>query len=499
MKNYYFLCSLTTCIFLSTLCISGKSQNLASQCKVFLDKPIFTTKTIDTTQESRNKFRLLQCSANWRSASEAQSAGIEATIPIYNLPIPFSASWDNQKVEQWKSSNCSDLERSSQANLRYYEAVYSVDPVSAKAGLDCFDKGFKAEVDLAANSALRCTLTETPAAYVFEARWRRTVGEVGEAPKVINFTSLNTSCPGAQSLSLNQLISEGGSPVLCLVEEKAAAFSLVTSRGGCSASATVRLPKIKLPALLILSEPMFLSGQDLEIPANTKITTNGYPFSIRADRISLLGPVHIQSFDVGSPSLMTPGKSAGPITISANEVGGQGGLVVLNAGQPGGAGDVGPKGAPGQPGRPGTGRTSNWRKNCPIPGLCDLVPSGCEGGSDGSVGGQGAQGYPGLTGMPGGAAGEVRIDVPMDARKLFSVLTNVELSGQTAECRNLVCGGNGGDGGPGGPGGDGGQGGEGAPGTVYCGGTNSGATGAVGPAGPSGLRGPRGVSSAVFQ
>lgn len=157
----------------------GMTQQLANACKVFLDKPVFTNQTTQSSQVTKDNMRLLQCAASWKSAAEAQSAGIEATVPIYGFKVPFSANWDNSKVEEWKTSNCTAEERSSQANLRYYNAVYSVDPVSAKTALECFDRAFKAEVDLASASALRCGLTETNAAYVFEAKWRRTAGEAG--------------------------------------------------------------------------------------------------------------------------------------------------------------------------------------------------------------------------------------------------------------------------------------------------------------------------------
>lgn len=469
-------------------------QQLANQCKVFLDKPVFTTTTVSSSQATRDSFRLLQCSANWKSASEAQSAGIDVTIPIYDIPVPFNLNWSDQKVEQWKSANCSVQERDNQANLRYYQAVYSVDPVTAKAALECFDKGFKAEVDLSSTSALRCTLTETSAAYVFEARWRRTAGETGPPPTVYEFTTINTSCNG-ESLAKGQSISEGGTPVLCLVGEKAAAFSLTTDRGGCTASATVRLPKLRLPTAITLTEPMFLIGQEIEFPANARIVTNGFPLSIRAEKLNLLGSVRIQSFQASVPDLQQPGKSAGPISIYADEVVGQGGVSILNAGQPGGPGGVGPQGPPGPPGHPGRSRTTNWKKNCPLPFVCDLIPSGCEGGRKGGTGGPGGPGYPGLPGMPGGAAGEVRLDVPLDMRNMFSVLTNTGLDGQPAHCDGQICGGAGGRGGPGGPGGPGGSGGAGAPGTLYCGGTDGGRQGPEGPTGPQGPNGSNGANA----
>jgi hypothetical protein len=474
------------------------ADEVGAECKIFLTKPIFTSTTINQTADTKNNFRLLQCAANWHSAAEAQSAGIEAVIPIYGLAVPFSANWDDNKVEQWKSVNCSAEERSAASNIKYYSAVYSIDPISAKTALACFQSAINAEAN--AGTALRCNLTETPSSYVFEAHWRRTAGESDNPPRVTSFTYLNTTCTNAGVLGNDKDIGEGGVPVLCTVTDRAAAFALTTTRGGCSESGTVRLPKIVLPNPLTLSEPLFVTGQDVEIPANTKIVTNGFPLTIRADHLSLLGPVRIVSHEPGPVAPLQSGPKAGPIQIAAEQFVGQG-LTILNAGMPGGSGVQGAKGQPGAPGGPGIGRTTHWSKACGniplISNVCNLVPTGCEGGQDGGRGGQGGTGYAGSQGMPGGAAGQVTLDIPLDARKFVSVLTNIDISGQPRDCGGQICGGVGGPGGPGGPGGDGGPGGPGAPGTPYCGGTNAGGSGPPGGPGPTGPKGPDGPPAIV--
>lgn len=475
--------------------VSGATlaQTSASVCSAFLAKPIFTSTTIKSNSGAQSAFKQLQCSSSWKSAQEAQSAGIEATVPLFDLPVPFTANWDQKKVEQWKNTNCTNQERSAASNLSYYSAVYSVDPITAKAALECYDRGFKSEAEIAQANALRCTLTETPSAYVFEARWRRTAGETGSGPQVVNFTSLNTTCLDVSGLAKDKIISEGGVPVLCSVTDKAAAFALTTNRGGCSASASVRLPKLQVPKEVKLSEPLFISGQEVEIAADARIITNGYPLTIRADRLTLLGPMKIISFEKPMQETPQPGRFSANIMITAGEFLGQS-LTILNAGQNGGPGSPGPKGPQGNYGSPGEGRTTTQTRICGniplVSNVCNLVPTGCEGGRDGSPGGQGGQGYPGNPGFSGGGAGDVSIDVPFDARKFISVLTDVGIDGQPRQCGGQICGGLGGIGGPGGPGGDGGPGGPGAPGTTYCGGTN---TGPQGPAGPQGPQGPRGT------
>lgn len=472
---------------------SAYAQASVAACKIFLNKPVFTSSTVTQTQANRDTFRLLQCSSSWKNAQDAQSAGISATVPIYNIPVPFTSNWSDTQVQQWKAENCSNEERSSNSKITYYSAVYSVDPISAKAALGCFEALAKA--DATQNDALACTLQEIYSSYTFAARWRRTAGETGQPPKVISFSTLYTTCVNSTALSVGQSVSEGGIALLCPVTDRAAAFALNTDRGSCTASGTVKLPKLNIPANLSLSEPLFVSGQEVEIAANAKIVTNGYPLSIRADRLSLLGPVKIYSFDKVTADAFQQGKPASSIQIFADDFVGQG-LQILNAGQNGGVGHDGAQGAPGNQGNPGQGRTQGQQKICGgipfVSQVCNLVPTGCQGGEDGGTGTKGAAGYQGLEGLPGGNGGDVTLDLPIDARNYVSVLTNVGIDGQAKDCGGLICGRTGGPGGAGGQGGSGGLGGPGAPGTAYCSGTNAGSAGPPGEVGPPGKKGPDG-------
>lgn len=475
--------------------VASKAQPLSDACKIFLDKPIFTQEALSTRTDTNDQFKKFQCSANFKSAQEAQSAGIAATIPIYGLAVPFSANWDQGKVEQWKSTNCTSEERKAVAVINYHQAVLKVDPISAQAATACFAKAFDSEVEIAQGKALRCTLTETAASNVFEARWVRTPGETSLAPKVISFHVANTSCYNADALSPSTSVSEGGVPVLCKVMSDPAAFALVTDRGGCSASGKYRMPKVTLPPQMNLSEPFILTADDVEIPAGARYITNGKPFTINARRLSVLGTATIKSFETPTVSPTRNGSPAGTIQISADEFAGQG-LTILNAGQNGGQGMTGAKGSPGVPGSPGQSREQKWKKKCPL-GICDLVPTGCTGGKSGEHGGKGENGYAGNPGMSGGSGGDVYLSLPLGARKYVSVLTNVLLDGTPKNCSGRICGGVGGPGGEGGPGGDGGPGGASGPGTKYCGGTKGGNKGPTGNQGPKGPVGPDGLPGVV--
>jgi hypothetical protein len=463
----------------------------AADCSAFLTKPVFTSQTIDSSESVKTDFRLLQCAADWHSSQEAQSAGISLTVPIYGMPVPIDANWDQKKVQQWKSENCSDSERKGDYATRLHTSVYSIDPVSAKAALACFQARFSAE----GPRALRCLLTETQTALLFQAEWRRSPGESDNPPIVTGFTAINTDCQNAGALGPQKAVLEGGVSLLCTVQEKAAAFSLNTTRGQCSVSAVARLPKIVLSSMT-LTGPTFIPGQDVEIPAGVRIVTNGFPLTIRADRLTLGGSATIVSFESTSPVEQKAGRYASAITITAQDVRGQG-VAILNAGEPGGPGVKGATGSPGGAGAPGKGRDPLFNRCGPLQFACNLMLLGCTGGEDGGPGGQGLQGFPGNPGAPGGGAGDVTIDVPFEARSAFGVYTNVSLAGTPQDCGGRICGGLGGPGGPGGDGGIGGAGGPGARGSTWCGGTNNGPDGPRGQVGPAGANGKDGEHASV--
>ncbi|WP_175751982.1 hypothetical protein [Burkholderia ambifaria] len=467
-----------------------------NECIAFLKNPVFTSITTNSAIKSKDGFRQLQCSAQWKSASDAESAGIDATIPVYDISIPLSANWDQSKVEQWKQQNCSQAERDAKYETTLYQSAYAIDPITAKAAVACMQSHFATEQI----RALRCTLTETNNALLFQAEWRRSPGEdLTTAPKVVSFSKANTICQNAGDLEVNKQVPEGGISLLCSVQEQAAAFSLNTNRGQCIVSATPRMPKVVLPTKMVLDNALFIASSDVEIPSGAKIITNGYPVTINADRLSIGGSAEIRSFASGTPSVGAPGRYAGSINITAKDISGKG-LTILNAGEPGGQGLVGSGGPPGGTGNAGKSRLPAFQQNCGgglLNWLCQAVPAGCTGGEDGGKGGTGAKGYAGNPGAPGGAAGEVRIDFPIDGRDAVVVLTDVDLAGKPLACSGLICGGIGGKGGDGGPGGPGGVGGSGAHGTMHCGGTNDGPTGEIGPKGDQGPKGADGASASL--
>ena len=397
-------------VVMSGLClITGLAHAQGNnECEAFLKNPVFTSETINSETVKVENFRLLQCSANWKSSSEARAAGVSVTVPIYNIPIPINANWNRQKVEAWKSSNCTNSEINSDYVQNIYWAIYSIAPITAKAALECYKASFEA----AQSRALRCRLTELSSSLVFEAEWRRTPGETNNPPIVSKFTTVNTECFNSELLSSSKPVLEGGISILCSVQENAAAFSLNTSRGSCIKSATPKLPAVTLQHEMFLDKPTLIAGQSITIPQGAKITTNGYSFTLEAeDTLNINGDSNIRSFD--RPMKLVPlaaGKYAGVIRIIAKNVKGNGSVSILNAGTPGGPGTTGAKGAPGIPGGPGKSRSVLMKKICKdlpswVQQVCPMVPTGCTGGNPGGNGERGGQGNPGYPGAPGGGAG----------------------------------------------------------------------------------------------
>lgn len=477
-----------TCGGLIVLLLTATSALAQNEvCKSFLQNPIFTKSTIQSSAVTKDRFRLLQCSSQWKSSQEAQQFGIDTTIPIFDIAIPLEANWSQSKVDSWKSKNCSAEERKSDLNTTYYQAVTSIDPITAKAAVECMR--ITSAADTEGRKALRCSVSENASVITFLAEWRRTAGESGP-PLVQSFSVVNAKCQGDTSVfKKTREVSEGGTAVLCkALGDDAPAFSLVTQRGSCVAVGTPKTPAQELGGEIILTGPRSFFGDDLVIRTGTTFVTNGFPLSIRAKRLKLEGDAQIVSFKTASLSEGLPGGYAGQISIVANDLTG-GGLVINNAGQDGGKGRAGSKGPPGIPGHPGTPRAAT--------GIGGILPVGCGGGHNGGNGGEGLPGYSGNVGMAGGGAGDVILDIPVGLSSGISVLTDVSLGGQPRNCGGKICGGKGGAGGEGGPGGDGGPGGAGAPGTTWCGGTNAGNPGPPGPQGPGGSEGPSGPPGLV--
>lgn len=482
---------------ISLLLASLASFNVTAQevdCSKFLTNPIFTKTTTEVSTASKDRFRLLQCASSFKSYADTRKYGIDVTVPVYGVPVEFGGDFENATVEQWKSQNCSSEDRKSDQSLAYFQSVTTIDPISAKAALECVKS--RTEVDIASRSALRCRVTDTPAALIFEAEWARTPGEAGNPPIVETFGLAGTNCKGAPGpFGVGQSVPEGGVAMLCDKPERSAAFSLNTNRGSCVRASETRYPRVTL-ASMSLSAPLFIAGTDVEIPAGWKLVTNGYPVTIRADRLQIAGSASITSFDAREMKPNEQGRFAGSILISAKELLGQG-LSILNAGEPGGIGPDGPGGPPGSAGGPGKGRSPLQGKCGWLSFACDNLPITCTGGENGGTGGTGGPGSNGSIGAPGGGGGLVTLEVPLTLTPSIQVLTDVGTDGKPQSCGGKICGGIGGRGGKGGPGGPGGPGGAAGPRTLTCGGTNPGGTGPVGPVGADGDKGPDGYTAEV--
>ncbi|WP_145928031.1 hypothetical protein [Bradyrhizobium neotropicale] len=230
----------------------------SSVCDVLVKNPVFTTATISKSAESKNRFRLLQCSADWKSASDAQKAGIGLDIPIYDLTIPLDANWSDTKVEQWKSSHCSSEERKADYGSTLYASSYAIDPTSAQSALACL-------TTLLDRKAVRCSVTETSSAVIFEAEWRKTTGEVGPGPKVKSFVASKATCLNEDVLSAGKFLPDGGASVLCTAKDEPPVFSLNTDRGQCFAAGSGKEDVLGLSGTVTLDRATTFRAKRIKI------------------------------------------------------------------------------------------------------------------------------------------------------------------------------------------------------------------------------------------
>ena len=430
----------------------------------------------------KTSFKHMLCSAEWSSYSDVVNAGIDVTIPIYNIPIPMSANYSRDKQEAWQKQFCTATERKLDYASTAYKTAYEVDRVTADAWVKCQELQFASK----GRSALSCKVIETDSSAIFEARWIRSEGEADSAaPKVISLTKQNTKCP-SPTLKKNVMLGDGGAAVLCSGNlNKQPTFMLQTTRGACMASGTLAEKATELTGQIELREAtVFCSDTRLLINGGTKIITNGHNLTINARRLEAEGGVQIISFLPRDIPLDTRGRSSGEIIIQSDRISGSP-ISITNFGEDGGAGS---KGATGSQGPPGTARTFGF-------------PQGCGAGNDGGIGYTDIVGFPGQPGMAGGNGGDVKLNIKSGLKeglikRAVIVTSRPDRSGATLQCTGSCLdlggvGGAGGDNGPGGPGDPG------AGGTNVCDGTNPGPTGLQGPSGPQGPAGSNGASGII--
>ncbi|TCO82115.1 hypothetical protein EV699_106212, partial [Plasticicumulans lactativorans] len=465
-------------------------------CMEFVKNPIVTKIGYEQHLKTADAFKQMQCSANWMSASDALNAGIEATVPIYSLPTPITVSWDNSKVEQWKSNNCSKEERSSSYTGSLLNSFYEENPISARVALECIIRRDD-------KKAVRCSVDDGENAIAFNAEWRRTYGEPPEAaPKITDMSYRNANCYNNNVFSRGTSVLDGGIALLCERGDKQPVFVLSTDRGACIEFGMDHSDVYTLSGIMELSSPLFVRAARVQIKSDLKMITNGNNVQIYAnDRLDIQGAPTIVSYRSSKIEQQSkPGGASGIIIIKAKKING-GNLTINNAGQDGGRGIDGEAGPPGTDGGPGRGRDPITGSSHNLFGyLIEIIPKGCTGGRPGGNGERGHRGQDGTRGAPGGSAGEVTLMLPLDVTpgEYISVLTGVDLNNQARlDCAREICGGKGGDGGQGGLGGAGGRAGKGANATALCPSTIDGVPGAVGESGAHGASGPTGAHAEV--
>lgn len=472
-----FIRNVTFGIAVVLVSMAATSQEICKSVPV-----VFKQETVYNGSKLNTSFKQMLCSAEWKTYSDVVNAGIDITIPIFDIPIPISANYSSDKREAWQKKFCTASERKLDYQSQAYRTAYEVNPATADAWVKC--------IELARiNKVLSCKVTETESSAVFEASWRRVDDELDSAaPKVVSLAIKNTKCP-TPTLKVGIRLKSGGTAVLCDGNiQKAPTFSLQTTRGSCLAAGQLAETVDEISGQIVLTSPMTYRGNKLRLKGGTKIITDGYNLTFNVKRLDVEGGVEILSFLPRDVPEGRVGRSAGEVRIQADTLSGSP-LIVRNFGEDGGPGAKGGSGNQGGRGRSGDQRYVSW--------------GGCTGGQDGRPGNQGGQGFPAQSGANGGNGGDVLLNVKAGLQdgivsRIAVLQKRTDRAGNDISCPG-TCGGLGGIGGVGGDGGPGGLGGEGAPGNAGCGGTNAGPGGPQGPVGLAGEAGRLGGSGLVQQ
>ncbi len=446
------------CVALLMLGSPARSQQ---DCSQFV-KDAFNIAVRQTGVGSSSQYRRWQCSASFSSHNDALGTGLNIGAVVYDVPLQFGGTFNQNSVESWKQQNCSEAERATDYRAASYEFTRKFAPEAAELAKHCLDSQRP--------TALRCNLAGDGADKVFSATWLRSPGD-NQAPIVQSFTVRGGTC--VNSPQHNGRISEGGTLAICTIEDgKDLVVALETSRGSCFQNFAFNPTIAVVSGTVRMTAPLTFSADVVDIRPDAKILTNGHQLTFAAAReLRISGAPTIDAFDAAhSPDRKLHGRSAGAISIQAPRVTGSQ-LSISNFGEDGLDGRPGSTGAGG---RDGQGRRQQDLRGC----------TGGRSGEDGAPGGAGTRGG------NGGAGGAVTIavrsglDVAGNLRVLVS--TSRRLADGTMQNCSGSCGGLAGRGGAGGPGGPGGRGGRGSGG---CGGTSAGNQGPTGARGEDGTPG----------
>lgn len=483
-RNKRFLCQSSCGLAILLFAATFPTRAQDDPTKICATVPtIFTEKAVSSQKSGATNYKKMLCSASWSSAQDAVNAGFDATVPIYDIPVPLAANFSRAKQEAWQSKNCSAEERASDFSAVGYNFVREIHPVVAEKWLQCI-----IATTPPVPRALNCKVTETETSAIFEVKWRPSEGmKDGEAPIVGSLNVQNTTCTNADALKPGTVIGTGGVAVLCAGNVDATPIMVLnTDRGTCLGSGALATRVTTLAGTILLASPTVYRGDNLRLGSDLIIVTNGYDLTIDAKRLQIDGTPQIFSFTESQKQESVRGKFAGKIHIRARSASGDQ-LRIANFGQDGGKGAKGRTGNPGPQGKHATRR--------------HLKSDGCTGGDEGQQGFQGQTGGKGNPGAPGGTGGDVVVEVEQglmngSIERILVATTRTDRQSNPIAC-NGTCGGLGGIGGDRGDGGPGGPGGDPAGGDWPCGGHPGGTQGPRGVDGPLGEDGPLGAPGLV--
>lgn len=107
------------------------SQEASDVCKSV--PTVFKDTVIKSKQSYKDAYKRMLCSASWSSYKDVVNAGIDITVPIYDIQLPISANYSQDKQRQWQSANCSSEERQSDFSADGYLLAKQISPATSSA------------------------------------------------------------------------------------------------------------------------------------------------------------------------------------------------------------------------------------------------------------------------------------------------------------------------------------------------------------------------------
>lgn len=276
-------------IMLSTLIYSGS----AFACEYIWQRMVFNEEKVTLNTDLALLLKSRQCTESWSSHDEAIQSGISIGTKIYGVPLKIGGNFDQNKIKEWKNTNCKSTDINIDDQKRYSIITKYVPERVFESYEACL--AFQKDEE----KGLKCWANAETDQYVsFAAKWSFPDGTNTTLPKVTRSFVDGAVRSDAYAPEAGKLFNKGdlipaGVSYVPLRKLSSGGFvyaSLVTDRGACQAIAkppATYTIKAKISGRAMLPHPVsqtFANDRDTDSCGTNESADR--EFCIAADRVT---------------------------------------------------------------------------------------------------------------------------------------------------------------------------------------------------------------------